>query len=198
MIVKDIKKLNQPCQWVGTIEEGEAIATDLFLELNKTKTGIGLSANQIGIDKRVCIINVKEPIHFINPRIVNKSQKTFMSVEGCLSFPNKKVRVKRYSEITVEADNINGSVVFSAETGNNQDILECACIQHEIDHLDGYTMFDREFIIEPIKSKKKIGRNQKVEITNGKISKMIKWKKAKPLVETGDWSLSYGTVEVVE
>ena len=197
MITKDISDLNQPCLWVGSVEEGEEIAAKLFKELTKSKTGIGLAANQIGIDRRVCVINVKEPEYFINPRITDKSEEMFLSKEGCLSFPNKQVRVQRYKWVVVEADNIEGKVMFTAETSKDVDALECACIQHEIDHLKGITMFDREFIIEPIVSKNKIGRNEKVEITNGKISKMIKWKKAEPLIKTGEWSLSYGTVEVV-
>ena len=59
-------------------------------------------------------------------------------------------------------------------------------------------MHDREWVIEPTRrAYDKIGRNQKVEISNGKESKTMKWKKAEPLVKSGEWSLSYGTAEVV-
>ena len=69
------------------------------------------------------------------------------------------------------------------------DAFECVCVQHEIDHLDGITMFDREFKLEPIKREgKKIGRNDKVLIACGVESKMIKYKKALPLLEKG-WTL---------
>ena len=62
--------------------------------------GIGLAANQIGINKRVCVINVKEPLVLINPRIVEHSEEQFMFAEGCLSFPGKHVRTGRYSRKT--------------------------------------------------------------------------------------------------
>ena len=141
MIITEIKQLQLMCEEVKTVKEGEEIGAQLLKELTETKQGIGLAANQIGINKRVCVINVKEPIYFINPSSVDKSSKTFFSKEGCLSFPNKHSLVARHSEITVEADNFEGNLVFSAETGNQNDMLECACIQHEIDHLDGITMF---------------------------------------------------------
>ena len=67
--------------------------------------------------------------------------------------------------------------------------FETACVQHEIDHLDGITMFDREFKQEPIKREgKKIGRNDKVTISKGSESKTIKYKKAEPLLNDG-WEL---------
>ena len=70
------------------------------------------------------------------------------------------------------------------------DAFECVCVQHEIDHLDGITMFDREFKQEPIKRVgKKIGRNEKVMITKGSESKTLKYKKAEPMLEDG-WVLS--------
>ena len=190
MITKDIKELNQPCQWVGTVKEGEEISVKLFRELITSKNGIGLAANQIGIDKRVCVINVKQPYAFINPRITDKSKETFPSTEGCLSFPNKRVRVKRYKWVAVECDNFKNKMIFSAETDKDIDATECACIQHEIDHINGITMFDREFIIEPIVTDKKYGRNERVEITNGQETKTLKWKKAKGLVDEGVWQLT--------
>ena len=189
MITKDIKKLNQPCVWVGSVKEGEEISVKLFRKLITSKNGIGLAANQIGIDKRVCVINVKQPYAFINPRITDKSEDTFLSIEGCLSFPNKQVRVQRYKWVTVEADNFKSKMMFSAETDKDIDAIECACIQHEIDHLKGITMFDREFIIEPIITKKSFGRNEKVEITNGTETKLLKWKKAEGLINEGTWQL---------
>ena len=189
MITKDIKELNQPCVWVGTVEEGEEIAVKLFRELITSKNGIGLAANQIGIDSRVCVINVKEPLAFVNPRITDKSEDTFLSVEGCLSFPNKQERVIRHQWVVVECDNFKSKMMFSAETDKDIDATECACIQHEIDHINGITMFDREFIIEPIVTDKKYGRNEKVEITNGQETKTLKWKKAKGLVDDGVWQI---------
>ena len=148
--------------------------------------GVGLSANQIGINKRVCVINVKEPLVLINPKIVEKSKEQFVFPEGCLSFPNDKIKTTRYQDIVVEADNHQGRLSFSANSKDINDAFECVCVQHEIDHLDGITMFDREFKQMPIKREgKKIGRNEKVTITKGTESKVLKYKKAHNLLNQG-------------
>ena len=192
MIIKDRSKLETPCE-VVSIKEGEEIGVRLLHELRESKSGIGLAANQIGINKRVCVINVKEPMVLINPNIIDVSEEKFKFAEGCLSFPNDKIKTLRYNWIKVHADNHDSTLVFSAESGDINDAFECACVQHEIDHLDGITMFDREFKSEPIingiNAPKKIGRNEKVTITKGTESKVLKYKKIQPLLEDG-WVLS--------
>ena len=190
MIITEVSKLQTLCEEVSSVEEGEEIGAQLLKELTETKSGIGLAANQVGINKRVCVINVKEPLILINPKIVETSEETFVFPEGCLSFPNKHVRTTRFVEVTVEADNHEGQLSFSAESEDINDAFECACIQHEIDHLDGITMFDREIQKpEPFKREgKKIGRNDKVLIACGTESKVMKYKKAEPLLEDG-WTL---------
>ena len=85
MIIKDKNKLKEKCSPVS-IKEGEEIGVRLLHELRQSENGIGLAANQIGINKRVCVINVKEPLVLINPRIVEKSKEQFIFAEGCLSF----------------------------------------------------------------------------------------------------------------
>jgi len=188
MIIKDRRELEIKCSPVS-IKEGEEIGVRLLHELRESENGIGLAANQIGINKRVCVVNVKEPLVLINPKIVEKSKEQFVFPEGCLSFPNKHVRTTRNVEITVQADNYESKLVFSADSKDIKDALECACIQHEIDHLDGITMFDRQFIPKPIiRKSEKIGRNEKVKITNGSETKMLKYKKAEPLLTTG-WEI---------
>ena len=84
MIIKDINKLKNPCEEIKDYEEAEKIAATLLKELTASKKGIGLAANQIGINKRVCVVNVKEPLVLINPKIVDKSEETFVFTEGCL------------------------------------------------------------------------------------------------------------------
>ena len=188
MIITDKNKLTTPCE-VVSIKEGEDIAANLLQELRQSESGIGLAANQIGINKRVCVVNVKEPLVLINPKIVEKSKEKFVFPEGCLSFPDSKIRTTRHQDIVVEADNHKGKLSFSANSNDINDAFECVCVQHEIDHLDGITMFDRQFKQEPIKREgKKIGRNEKVTISDGKESKVIKYKKAQPLLESG-WNL---------
>ena len=75
MIIKDRKELEIKCSPVS-IEEGEEIGVRLLHELRESENGIGLAANQIGINKRVCVINVKEPLVLINPKIRRKVKRT--------------------------------------------------------------------------------------------------------------------------
>ena len=190
MIITEETKLKVLCEEVKTIKEGEEIGAQLLKELTESENGIGLAANQIGINKRVCVINVKEPLVLINPKIVDHSEEQFMFAEGCLSFPGKHVRTGRSASVTVEADNHEGKLSFSADSENINDAFECACVQHEIDHLDGITMFDRAMVAQPHRAPKTPGRNEKVMITDGKETKELKWKKAQPLVESGDWEMA--------
>ena len=186
MIVTNLQELKKPCEPCSSVEEGEEIGAKLLKELGDK--GVGLAANQIGINKRVCIINVKEePLILINPEIIERSKETFVFPEGCLSFPNKHVRTIRNTSIKVKADNHDEELTFNANSKDYKDAFECACVQHEIDHLDGITMFDREFKQQPIKVNK-IGRNEKVTLTKGSESKIIKFKKVQPLLEAG-WTL---------
>ena len=189
MIIKDKNKLKEKCSPVS-IKEGEEIAVRLLHELRQSEDGIGLAANQIGINKRVCVVNVNNPIVLINPEIIEQSEEKFVFPEGCLSFPDSKVRTTRNVSIKVKSDNHKEVLSFNAESKDINDAFECVCVQHEIDHLNGITMFDREFKQVPIKREgKKIGRNEKVTITKGSESKVLKYKKAQPMLEDG-WTLS--------
>jgi len=192
VIIKDKNKLQEKCSPVS-VKEGEEIGVRLLHELRESNNGIGLAANQIGINKRVCVVNVKEPLVLINPKIVEKSKEQFIFPEGCLSFPDSKIKTTRHQDIVVEADNHEGRLSFSANSKDINDAFECVCVQHEIDHLDGITMFDREFRQEPlvrgVNAPKKIGRNEKVTITKGTESKVLKYKKAQSMLGDG-WTLS--------
>jgi hypothetical protein len=84
-------------------------------------------------------------------------------------------------------------MIFEPENEDDMDgLLECMCVQHEIDHLDGKTILDRKYVNEPIKrgtnAPIKIGRNQKVIVSNGTDTKTVKYKKATQLLEDG-WNL---------
>ena len=192
MIIEDKTKLEKKCSTVS-VKEGEEIGGRLLHELRQSKNGIGLAANQIGINKRVCVINVKEPLVLINPKIAEKSKEQFIFPEGCLSFPNLKVKTTRHQDIVVEADNHKGRLYFSADSKDINDAFECVCVQHEIDHLDGITMFDRELqkpqpMVRGENAPLKIGRNEKVTIEKGPETKTLKYKKAESLLEDG-WVL---------
>ncbi len=101
--------------------------------------GVGLAAVQVGILKRVIVIDLydgKPILKLINP-VVLKTKGSQKVEEGCLSFPNKFVEVERPNEITVEAINENGDKVKITGTG-----LLAQALSHEIDHLNGIILTD--------------------------------------------------------
>ena len=190
-----------------SIDEGLKIAEILFTTLNERKDGIGLAANQVGIDAAVAVVNVREPLILINP-VIKEQWDEIPYYEGCLSFPKKGVHTKRFKNVVIHTEQEESDWYFSgAETtqeckgsweqkGKEEDqelrILESVCIQHEIDHLNGISCMDKEVKLEPIKSKKKFGRNEMIEITDGKILSTMKYKKAKPLIDSGLWEIYVG------
>ena len=170
------------------LKTAQKLAVELFMTL-KQEGGLGLSANQIGEDKSVCVIDVTNPFFLLNP-VVTKKEKEIIYNEGCLSIPNKMITTKRYERIEVEADNVEGTMVFGPEKDNQVDndllILEAVCVQHEIDHLNGKTIYDREFKRESFRrTEVKIGRNEKVTITKDKETLTMKYKKVIPYLEKG-------------
>ena len=191
-----------------SIDEGLDIAKDLFNILNKRKDGIGLAANQVGIDANVAVVNVRKPLILINPTIIEKWDEIDF-YEGCLSYPKKGVHTKRYKNVVIKTAQEESNLYFSGaenpsdgkgswekEQHNKEDAelrtLEAVCVQHEIDHLNGIVCMDREVKPIPLVSKDKFGRNEKVMITNGKETKELKYKKAKPLIDSGEWELYIG------
>ena len=149
-----------------TVEEGYDIARKLFQILNKRGDGIGLAANQVGIDASVAVVNVKEPIVLINPEIIKKEGET-RYYEGCLSFPKKGCHTKRYKIVEVKVDNMESNMTFGA--GDTElDLLESVCVQHEIDHLNGMRILDRAMELTIRREKPKIGRNEPCPCGSGK------------------------------
>lgn len=199
-IVKDKFKLSKPVQPSKlSAKDIQQITDTLTTELAK-HGGIGLSANQLGLDVRACIINVKEPLVLINPTIVERSEDAVAYAEQCLSIdktlksPVKTIRSKR---VVVECDNL-GTVIFSADNQFNDwkdaneffgdtGLMECVCAQHEIDHLDGILITDpsRRYSTTYI-APKSYGRNEMVmvKLPDGK-TEFMKYKKAQKLLEVG-------------
>ena len=190
-----------------SIEEGLEIATELFNILAKDKSGIGLAAPQCNIDASVAVVNVREPLILINPVIKEQWDEIDYS-EGCLSFKGKGIHTKRYKNIIIQTEQEESGWYFSGnettqevkgtweQKGKDEDqeqrLLEAVCVQHEIDHLNGVTIMDREHKPKPIRVKKGFGRNEIVGITDGKTYKEIKYKKAKPLIDSGKWEIYIG------
>ena len=190
-----------------SVEEGMEIATELLSILNERKDGIGLAANQVGIDAAVAVLNVREPLILINP-VITEQWDEIDYYEGCLSFPKRGVHTKRYRNVIIQTEQEESGWYFSGVEGSEEGkgtweqeskkqdqelrLLETICVQHEIDHLNGMTIMDRENKLKPIVSKKSYGRNEIVGITNGDTYKDIKYKKAKPLLDSGEWAIYIG------
>jgi len=180
-----------------TQEQIDEISTILLQELTK-HGGIGLSANQIGLDVRACVINVKEPLVLINPKVTEVSKETVAYVEQCLSLDKtmkKPVKTVRFKSFTVECDNL-GTVIFSPDKTDWKDsneffsdegLLECVCAQHELDHLNGVLITDKvRRYTTTVTAPKKYGRNERVmvKLSNGD-TEFMKYKKAEPLLKVG-------------
>ena len=191
-----------------SVDEGLRIAKDLFTTLNERKDGIGLAANQVGIDASVAVVNVREPLILINP-VIKEQWDEIEYYEGCLSYPKKGVTTNRYINVIIHTEQEESDWYFSGEENPTQGkgsweqeqnlkednelrLLESICVQHEIDHLNGKTIHDRENKPEPLRVSKKWGRNEIVGITDGKDYKEIKYKKAKPLLDSGEWEIYIG------
>jgi len=149
MFVGDRKVLSKKCKPCVTIRQGKVLGARLLEILANEKGACGLAANQVGVDAAVCVINVLKPLILINPRITGKFGKSFFQ-EACLSFPGDYILTERWTDIMVVADNHIKGVHFSFE----KNALECVCIQHEIDHLNGVTMFERAVDMEKLNGKK--------------------------------------------
>ena len=199
-IVKDKVKLSKPVPETKlTSKEIDLITKQLTEGLEKFG-GIGLSANQIGLNVRACIINVKEPLVLINPKIVEMISDAVAYAEQCLSIDKtmrKPIKTIRSKKVTVECDNL-GTVIFSPDNEfgdwkdsneffNDLGLLECVCAQHEIDHLNGVLITDttRRYS-ETVTKAKTYGRNEMVmvKLADGK-TEFIKYKKAQSLLANG-------------
>ena len=197
-LIKNPSKLKTPLvSKPMTQEQIDDISTILLEELTN-HGGIGLSANQIGLDIRACVINVKEPLVLINPVVTEVSKETVAYVEQCLSLDKtmkKPVKTIRHKSFTVECDNL-GTVIFSSDSNEWKDsneffgdegLLECVCAQHEIDHLNGILITDtiRRYTTT-VTAPKKYGRNERVmvKLPNGN-TEFMKYKKAEPLLSIG-------------
>lgn len=120
------------------------ILNDMADTMYNTENGGGLAAPQVGILKRLVVIDMGQGlIKLVNPRIIKK--EGFQEViEGCLSYPNRWGKLKRPAKVTVQALNEYGKKIILTGTG---DLAKCFC--HEIDHLDGILFTD--FVTEYIK-----------------------------------------------
>jgi len=198
-IVTNKNKLRIPTKKCESVETGEEISKRLFQALDE-HNGFGLSANQIGINASVCVVKVRddeEPKVLINPRIVEESSEMVSYYEGCLSIPGKGYRTIRHQSIKVACDNWVNEIEFGPDEETlaeetfwkDKGLLECVCIQHEIDHLNGKLIIDpdRKLKQEALRAVK-YGRNEKVLVEKDGETQFIKYKKAQLLLEDG-WKI---------
>jgi peptide deformylase len=110
-----------------------------MIQFMKSQQAIGLSANQIGINLRLFVMQIEDRTRFcFNPAILDRSTELVTMAEGCLSFAGKQCILQRPEQIRVRYQDHRGFWIQEELTG-----LESRCFQHELDHLDGITMWDR-------------------------------------------------------
>ena len=154
-----LRKKSQPIQKITN--EEKKLVNDLFETMYHHK-GIGLASIQIGIPKRIIVLDIaqkeekKSPLCFINPVLIKISSEKSEYEEGCLSIPDTFIKIERPKTCLIEFIDIEG----------NKKQMECdnllsTCIQHEINHLDGKLIIDylsklkKDFIIKKLSKAKK-------------------------------------------
>ena len=161
LIIPDplLRKVSEPVSSVNT--EIKNLMDDM-LETMYAAPGIGLAAVQIGVLKRIIVIDLskdgekKNPLFIVNPEITFKSNELISYEEGCLSIPNQFAEVKRPSSCKVNFLDYNGK-----KKEINANGLLATCIQHEVDHLDGILFIDhlsklkKDLILKKTKKQKK-------------------------------------------
>ena len=137
---KLLRQVSKPVSKVG--KEEQKLMKDM-LETMYAANGIGLAAIQVGIPKRIIVMDIcreenkKEPRYFVNPIIKNKDPLKTTYEEGCLSVPNQFADIDRPSKCEVEYLDYNGQKQLLKAEG-----LLATCIQHEMDHLEGILFID--------------------------------------------------------
>ncbi len=163
MAILEIKEYGEPIlrEKALPVEEVTPEILNLIkdmIETMYTASGVGLAATQVGVPKRIILVDEEEDglIVLINPMII-KSEGEVVAEEGCLSVPDIYSQVKRSSKVTVKALNENGDSIEITKEG-----LTARALQHEIDHLDGILFIDRigrterQILLNKLKKKKRV------------------------------------------
>ena len=158
--------LRKKCEPLEKVDVDTKKLMDDMLETMYAAPGIGLAAVQIGILKRVVVIDVskveeeRKPLFLVNPEIIHQSKNTSIYEEGCLSLPGQFAEIERPAECIVKYIDYNGK-----EKELKSDGLLATCIQHEVDNLNGILFIDylsklkKDMIIKKlVKQKKEIER----------------------------------------
>ena len=135
-----LKKISQP---VDVVDDGLRRLMDDMLETMYAAPGIGLAAIQVGVPKRIIVMDLAKgeeppaPRYFVNPQVTWRSEEMFAYEEGCLSVPEIFDEVVRPNRVRLSYLNYDGQAVEEEAEG-----LFAVCIQHEIDHLNGVLFID--------------------------------------------------------
>ena len=164
ILIEPNKLLRQVSKLVEKVGNEERTLMDDMLDTMYAAPGIGLAAIQIGVPKRIIVMDIgrdenkKEPRYFVNPIIKNKNEEKAKYEEGCLSVPDQFAEIERPNSCEVEYLDYNGKKQLLKADG-----LLATCIQHEMDHLEGILFIDylsklkRSMIIKKL-SKNKVNR----------------------------------------
>ena len=154
--------LRKKCEPLEKVDTETKKLMDDMLETLYAAPGIGLAAIQVGILKRLVVIDIskgeeeKKPIFLINPQIIHRSKKTSIYEEGCLSLPGQFAEIERPAECILKYIDYNGK-----EKELKADGLLATCVQHEVDHLNGILFIDylsklkKDMIIKKLVKQKK-------------------------------------------
>ena len=154
---KILRQISKPVEKVG--KEEKQLMDDM-LETMYSANGIGLAAIQIGVPKRIIVMDLgkddkKEPLYFVNPVIKNKDSLKSTYEEGCLSVPNQFAEIDRPKKCDIEYLDYNGKEKLLKADG-----LLATCIQHEIDHLEGVLFIDYLSKLKKTMILKKLSKNK--------------------------------------
>ena len=160
---KILRQISKPVSSVG--KEEQRLMDDMIETMYNAK-GIGLAAIQVGVPKRIIVMDIsreenkKEPLYFVNPIIKNKNSDLSTYEEGCLSVPNQFAEIDRPKTCEIEYLNYYNEKKYIRAEG-----LLATCIQHEMDHLEGILFIDylsklkKRMIIKKLsKQKNKVDR----------------------------------------
>ena len=159
---KLLRQISKPVEKVG--KEEQKLMDDM-LETMYSANGIGLAAIQIGVPKRIIVMdlskdeNKKTPWYFVNPEIKSKDNLKSTYEEGCLSVPNQFAEIDRPKKCDVEYLDYNGQKKILKAEG-----LLATCIQHEMDHLEGILFIDYLSKLKKSMIIKKLSKNKSTRI----------------------------------
>jgi len=157
--------LRQVSKPVDNVGKNERLLMDDMLETMYSANGIGLAAIQIGVPKRIIVMDLgredgkKDPRYFVNPVIKNKDLSKSTYEEGCLSVPNQFAEIDRPRKCEVEYLDYNGEKKLLKAEG-----LLATCIQHEMDHLEGILFIDYLSKLKKSMILKKLSKNKSTRI----------------------------------